>query len=139
MWEYRHTPSSNELCHYGVLGMKWGVRKDPSKAYRKASKKLDRLKKKTTKRQAKATKKQNKAIKAARRTYSWNPFKYSSSQIGSKAKIAARATKKAEKTARKTEKWEEEMTKTFSQVKISQISQKDLEAGRNYINMLRKR
>lgn len=25
MWEYNYTPNSNDILHYGVLGMKWGV------------------------------------------------------------------------------------------------------------------
>lgn len=34
---------NGELMHYGVLGMKWGVRKNPARAYVKAHKKLRRL------------------------------------------------------------------------------------------------
>ena len=35
--------SDEELYHYGVMGMKWDVRKNPAQAYEKASKKMTKL------------------------------------------------------------------------------------------------
>lgn len=43
MWQYNYTCQNDELMHYGVLGMRWGVKKDPVKAYRKATKKMNTL------------------------------------------------------------------------------------------------
>lgn len=37
MWEYTQVDNSEELYHYGVLGMKWGVRKSGSNGYRSTS------------------------------------------------------------------------------------------------------
>lgn len=67
--------ASEELKHYGVLGMKWGVRKNPDKAYSKSIKKLrkiDKAKQKASTDRAKitATNYQKRIAKLERRTSS---------------------------------------------------------------------
>ena len=52
----------SELYHYGVLGMKWGIRKGRTEqAYTKASKKINKLDRKVNKAEAKALKTRTKA------------------------------------------------------------------------------
>ena len=103
--------SNDFLEHYGVLGMKWGVRKDPVKTYNKAGKRFKKLSAKVTKYGKQYNKTRNNAYYVA--------------------------TKRAEQ---KRAKFYEEMYQTFSTVKFSdlqksKLNQEYVAQGNDYIHL----
>ena len=105
------------LAHYGVLGMRWGVRHNPKRTYQKATKKRDKL-------IQKANKKTDKAKKAVAKTPSramrWNDigiavYDRKMRSINAKNAKAARAQLKAEK-------WIKSMEKEFRNIPLSELT-----------------
>lgn len=123
----------SELQHYGVLGMKWGVRKDPDTAYSKAGAKLEKLDKKAQKLSAKGSRREQRALYKQGRASSAILFKKT------KARRAANATKKAVAVYQKAQRaqvkayrWNESMKKAFSGVKVNNMNSDYVTLGEKY-------
>lgn len=125
--------TNGELYHYGVRGMRWGVRKgNVSGAFAKASKKARRLETKSTKLKLKSAKLDNKAMKIERRSSN-------EKKLDKARKMHQKAIKLSHKSAKlqvKGMKWVKSMEKVFSKVSMSDVSQDALDAGRKYTYML---
>ena len=136
-----------ELKHYGVIGMRWGVRKNPEKAFNKAKKKSIKLKEKANK----AAKKQVKAgTKAAflkgraSRYITKNPLGKDSKKASSLldlsdeyARDAEKYLKKYEKYKTKSDKWMKAMEKTFKSIDINDLSEDDVAEGKEYVEYIK--
>ena len=110
--------SDDELTHYGVLGMKWGVRKDASRAYGKAVQKKNNLKKKEVDYNLKSAKIRQKAFKKETKATSQK-------QYDKAKKLEFKANKYALKSAKYQEKglkWVKAMDKTFRDYKVQKSS-----------------
>lgn len=126
--------SDHELKHYGVLGMKWGVRRGKTtKAYTKASKKLQKIDKKYTKLESKAIKK---SANADRLQSSRNPFKQGRGE--NEEVRAKRLAAKTGRYARIGNKWYKSMEETFKNTDISLTSEQRA-LGEKYVETLRRR
>lgn len=120
---------NQELKHYGVLGMKWGVRRgNTSGAYEKASKKLKKLDDRVEKAKAKSRKATD---KADRRVYG-----LATSGMRARAKRKAnKASYKVAKNARKAQKWLSQMEKTFKSTNVS-VTAEQQALGKKWMKML---
>jgi hypothetical protein len=123
--------ADGELYHYGVLGMKWGVRRgNTSGAYAKASKKLKKIEKKVDKLDAKATKKYKRAERAQ--------YGFSIVSARKTKQKAGVARYKLEKQMAKAVKWVDRMDTAFKGTD-QKLTAQQRELGKKYAERLMKR
>ena len=125
----------DDIMHYGVLGMKWGVRKGRTaqqykEEYKKASKKAAKLDDSYNNKEQKTMKLQYKADKKLNSIFASTESKKKAMQ---KLQESRRETYKA---ARKGNRWISNMEKSFSKVDIP-LASSERELGKKYIETMR--
>lgn len=123
------------LAHYGVKGMKWGVRRNPSKAYNKAVKKAKKIENKATKLEVKGDKKLYKSSKKMARATDMNDYKKA-------VKLQLKGNKynlKSAKLKKKGLKWKREMDKVFKDYDIKKVKKETTFRGQQFVYELTKK
>lgn len=118
MWQYE-TLNPDELMHYGVLGMKWGVRHGHSdKVYAKASRKLEKL--------------DNKVQKYAKKKY-----KHANPLIRTEISddLYRQSSRKEDKYKSKAQKWAKKVSRVLGSESVeSMVNSQNVAIGKKYIS-----
>lgn len=121
--------TEDELKHYGVLGMRWGIRKGrASQAYSKGVKKLKKLDKESNRLERKSAHMDYQSSK-----------KMARGNIEKGMKLQGKAKKlhyKSVKLQNKGKKFYKKMEKEFANVDMSTINQADIDYGKRYANIV---
>lgn len=113
------------LSHYGVRGMRWGVKKGNGNiAFAKAVGKAQKLEKRAEKLKVRGAKIQYKGAK----------------RFNQKKMVKGmRMTLKAAKIEKRARKWELKMAKELSTVSVKSLTPDQKEAGKQYLHVLSQR
>lgn len=123
------------LAHYGVVGMKWGVRKNPSKAYTKAVKKKNKLQSKALDKTNKSIKKEKQASKTLRKAKTEKELKKAQRKIW-KAEDLSIQSKHLQKKAMK---WQKQMDKVFADYDVNRVKKETVLKGEKFVYELTKK
>lgn len=122
----------DELMHYGVPGMKWGIHRNrASSKFARTAKKIDRIKKRADK----AREKSDALLKKSKKFY-LTDIGYSIHK--NQAWKAAKQSKKSDRLMKRANRYIKNMEKTFSNVSVSDISKEHQNTGKNYVYMLKR-
>lgn len=130
--------SEPQLTHYGVKGMRWGVRKNPARAYARANKKLGKLRNKAARANVSAAGYQQLADRKrfdaslAKKMKDKTSYKENKSLAKQADRLAAKNRSKAARALAKANKWMAAMDSTFDKTTLSQLSKDDIRRGREF-------